>query len=911
MKNYLHFPVLLCFTLVLVACGGDEETGPAPVAISDSDSVAAAKSSLKIIYAGSDSAASVTQNVGLNTSSSNGTTVAWSSDTPAVIAIDGTVSLPAFGEGVSVVTLSAFITKNQASDSSVFNLTVVEAPFTNTEIVEADNSSLVIAYGSGDTFDNVTQNIGLATSGANGSTIFWISNTPAVIATDGSVKRPDFGAGNAAVTLTAIITSNSTYDTKTFNLTVVQTPPLDTESITADKTALEISYALGDTANSVTQNIGLSTSGATGTSISWSSDLPSIIATDGTVLLPANGSGNVTVTLTATLAKNTDSDTKMFVLNVLEIPPTDAEAVAFDKAALDIGYSGSDSINSVTENIVLNTSGSNGSTISWESDAPDVIGTDGTVTQPINSSDTTVTLTATINKNGTSDTKIFVLTVPQVIIDLDGDGFNSSIDCNDFNSVVNPGMADMPDDSFLDSNCDNIDGNVALSFFVSPNGSDANIGSKALPFLTIQFAIDSANADSSKKNVLIAAGTYAESLLLLDGVSLFGGYDLNFDRSNNLSSVIASTGTTALSTSYNTSVAYVDMLKIQAVNAVESGLFSSSYGIRIIGTSNLTLRNNDISAGSGADGTAGAAGNSGVGGTNGEAGSEGICGDTATVVPGGAGGTSPANYSNGGGGGKGGQGCSYGGTGGSSSTRAGGAGGSYGKVEYDWLKGCYTTSYLKYGDYGNSGYNGAAGTSGDGGIGGKLTTGWISGWWASSAGVDGINGGNGSGGSGGGGGGGICGNYAQCGVIDSTGNGGGGGGGGGTGGTLGFGGGGGGGSFALFVLDSTYITVENNVLTSANGGNGGVGGAGGSGGYRGGGGSGGYACGGSGGTGGNGGWGGNGGHGGGGAGGPSYGIYSSNSLITTNGNTISVGSGGTGGTSSGSPGADGTAAETN
>lgn len=100
---------------------------------------------------------------------------------------------------------------------------------------------------------------------------------------------------------------------------------------------------------------------------------------------------------------------------LLDEAMTDAEAVAADKANLTIGYSGSDSSDSVTQNITLATSGSNGTTITWESNDTDVVSTDGTVTRPTcGSGDATVTLTATITKNGVSETKTFEITVKEV-----------------------------------------------------------------------------------------------------------------------------------------------------------------------------------------------------------------------------------------------------------------------------------------------------------------------------------------------------------------------------------------------------------------------------------------------------------------------------------------------------------------
>lgn len=60
----------------------------------------------------------------------------------------------------------------------------------------------------------------LPSSGANGSTITWTSDTPSVVSDDGqTIVRPS--AGNATVVLTATITKGASSDTKAFTLTVL------------------------------------------------------------------------------------------------------------------------------------------------------------------------------------------------------------------------------------------------------------------------------------------------------------------------------------------------------------------------------------------------------------------------------------------------------------------------------------------------------------------------------------------------------------------------------------------------------------------------------------------------------------------------------------------------------------------
>lgn len=80
--------------------------------------------------------------------------------------------------------------------------------------------------------------------------------------------------------------------------------------------------------------------------------------------------------------------------------------VAADKAALQV----EPTLITASMQLELASQGAKGSTITWESSAPEIIAIDGTVTLP-QTNDTVVTLTATITKDGVSDTKTFSVTV--------------------------------------------------------------------------------------------------------------------------------------------------------------------------------------------------------------------------------------------------------------------------------------------------------------------------------------------------------------------------------------------------------------------------------------------------------------------------------------------------------------------
>lgn len=73
----------------------------------------------------------------------------------------------------------------------------------------------------GDT-SKVYKDLTLPVSGVHGAVITWTSSSPAVVAADGKVTRPQAGSGNAEVQLTATIKLGDTLVTKSFTVVVIQ-----------------------------------------------------------------------------------------------------------------------------------------------------------------------------------------------------------------------------------------------------------------------------------------------------------------------------------------------------------------------------------------------------------------------------------------------------------------------------------------------------------------------------------------------------------------------------------------------------------------------------------------------------------------------------------------------------------------
>ena len=187
---------------------------------SDALAVAADKNSLRIGYADGDSASGVTRNINLPVTSDNNATISWSSSNDSVISANGMVTRPSHDASDVTVTLTATITKGTASDTKSFTVKVIKISNTDNEAVMVAKEALSIMFAPGDSAENVTQNLTMSITGADGTTINWTSNSPEIITSTGSVNRPSANVGNKTVILTATITKGNASDSKIFIVTV-------------------------------------------------------------------------------------------------------------------------------------------------------------------------------------------------------------------------------------------------------------------------------------------------------------------------------------------------------------------------------------------------------------------------------------------------------------------------------------------------------------------------------------------------------------------------------------------------------------------------------------------------------------------------------------------------------------------
>ena len=358
----------------------------------------------------------------LPASGGNGTTIKWTSANPAV-SNTGVVTRPTFGEGNATGTLTAEISKGEASDTVSFELVVLELPITDEQSVAVDKAALTweSICGENTAQDQVIYDLSeLPAAGENGTTITWMSTNPAVSDT-GEVIRPAYGDGDATGALTAEISKGEATDTVTFEIAVKQLLISDEQAVAADKAALTWENIRSDNIMKdqvIYDLVALPISGVNGTTIIWASTNPAVSNT-GTVIRPTFGEGDATGMLTAEISRGETTDTVTFELVVLELPITDAQAVAAVKADLlweSICGENADQDQVIYDLAGLPTAGENGTTITWTSTNPAVSDTGDVIRPAYGEGDATGTLTAEIRRGETTDTVTFELVVLELPI---------------------------------------------------------------------------------------------------------------------------------------------------------------------------------------------------------------------------------------------------------------------------------------------------------------------------------------------------------------------------------------------------------------------------------------------------------------------------------------------------------------
>ncbi len=430
-------------------------------------------------------------------------------------------------------------------------------------------------------------------------------------------------------------------------------------------------------------------------------------------------------------------------------------------------------------------------------------------------------------------------------------------------------------------NCNDQTAQSTFIYVDHDNGVDnTGSGSRAAPFETLGAAITAAQTRGATGVIVKSGYTNSSRLLVPNGISIYSGFNgtPNWEYDGGTMTQMPVNDTISVEARDIDVRTVLHNIDIRVGNG---GQAENVVGVWAINAPALVLDGVTVDTGNGGNGVSGRFGSNGNNGGNGGAGQ--------TLSPGGPGQNSACSSAAGGQGGLGGPPGNTPGQPGQPSP-AGLLGGNGGGPGAQGQPGRSASGNLD----GNDGNNGSYGYTFTADFNLENT----------GTGATGTAGSNGAGGSGGGGGGGrlfsLLGNN-----ILVAGGGGGGGGAGGCAGTPGEGGGPGGSAIALFVVNSSGLTVRNSEFSAGNGGSGGRGGLGGNGGNgglpgaQGPPGSNGPAVGGPGGIGGTGQDGGDGGSGGGGAGGDSVVIqcHMGNLVVDDPTVTLNAGNGGSGGVS--------------
>ncbi|MBL8948183.1 MAG: hypothetical protein JNK45_33725, partial [Myxococcales bacterium] len=203
--------------------------------------------------------------------------------------------------------------------------------------------------------------------------------------------------------------------------------------------------------------------------------------------------------------------------------------------------------------------------------------------------------------------------------DTSGDGSSGetgTVECTE--------QVDEPDADGLDENGDGVDGVACGAVFVSADGgSDLNDGlTSDDPVQTISHAIELASASNPPRMVLVAAGTYVETVNLASGVSVYGGYDpASWGRNteNNVTTIQGTEPRTIIAQNLDLFTEF-DGFTVEGLDYASGG--QSTYGVWVRDTPENLLRLDWLTvvagdAGDGADGDDGAQGDNGGNGTNG------------------------------------------------------------------------------------------------------------------------------------------------------------------------------------------------------------------------------------------------------------------------------------------------------
>ncbi|MCA9559715.1 MAG: DUF1565 domain-containing protein, partial [Myxococcales bacterium] len=179
---------------------------------------------------------------------------------------------------------------------------------------------------------------------------------------------------------------------------------------------------------------------------------------------------------------------------------------------------------------------------------------------------------------------------------------------------------DPPDLGNVDANCDGIDGDASRAIFVDTErgDDDVNQGSRFDPVRSITKGIEIAAARGY--DVYISHGAYRETVHLVEGVNLYGGYDASegWRRDAAVETVVQGEGMGLVGMSI---IATTEVQRLHVRSADTEVPGQSSYAGYLVDSVGVVLRDSVFTSGRGgpgADGQPGSVGNNGSAGALGQ-----------------------------------------------------------------------------------------------------------------------------------------------------------------------------------------------------------------------------------------------------------------------------------------------------
>jgi len=295
----------------------------------------------------------VTGELKLISSSKYGATITWKSSDATLIVIPdfkdpayiniAKVNRPDFDPKKEnpKVTLTATVTHGKVTKEYDLALIVKMNGVLDSQAVVWDLNDIVVPT-------EATENISLPVKGKNGSTIRWESKNEAVIATDGTVTRPDIDQKDVNVTLIAHVGKGTeTEQTRTFTVIVKQWTQDEELQQAYDLVSWDLIKGINTNSQAITDNLQLSNQvGTRGVTAEWilvssSADSGSkngkIDISTGAITRPTYTQGQVTFQISCKLTKAGKTQTKPlppFIMSPLAI--TDAEIAQYAKNILEL-----------------------------------------------------------------------------------------------------------------------------------------------------------------------------------------------------------------------------------------------------------------------------------------------------------------------------------------------------------------------------------------------------------------------------------------------------------------------------------------------------------------------------------------------------------------------------------------------